>query len=79
MFIATANQLESIPGPLRDRLEVITLSGYTDDEKLNIAERYLLPRQLRENSLRPEELMISKIRIIKSYSRIYARSWRTKS
>ena len=72
MFIATANQLESIPGPLRDRLEVITLSGYTDDEKLNIAERYLLPRQLRENSLRPEELKISKyalLRVIREYTR----------
>jgi ATP-dependent Lon protease len=72
MFIATANQLESIPGPLCDRLEVITLSGYTDDEKLNIAERYLLPRQLRENSLRPEELRISKnalLRVIREYTR----------
>jgi ATP-dependent Lon protease len=72
MFIATANQLDSIPGPLRDRLEVITLSGYTDDEKFNIAQRYLLPRQLRENSLRPEELKISKnamLRIIREYTR----------
>ena len=72
MFIATANQLEAIPGPLRDRLEVITLSGYTDDEKFNIAQRYLLPRQLRENSLQPQELMISKnamFRIIREYTR----------
>lgn len=72
MFIATANQLESIPGPLRDRLEVIALSGYTDDEKCNIAQRYLLPRQLRENSLQPQELMISKnamFRIIREYTR----------
>jgi len=72
MFIATANQLESIPGPLRDRLEVITLSGYTDDEKFIIAQRYLLPRQLRENSLLPEELTISKnamFRIIREYTR----------
>ncbi len=72
MFIATANQLESIPGPLRDRLEVITLSGYTDDEKFNIAQRYLLPRQLRENSLEPHELTISKnamFRIIREYTR----------
>jgi ATP-dependent Lon protease len=72
MFIVTANQLDSIPAPLRDRLEVITLSGYTDDEKLNIAQRYLLPRQLRENSLLPEELIISKnamLRIIREYTR----------
>jgi ATP-dependent Lon protease len=72
MFIATANQLEAIPGPLRDRLEVITLSGYTDDEKFNIAQRYLMPRQLRENSLQPNELKISKnamFRIIREYTR----------
>jgi ATP-dependent Lon protease len=72
MFIATANQLELIPAPLRDRLEVITLSGYTDDEKFNIAQRFLLPRQLRENSLLPDELMISKnamFRIIREYTR----------
>jgi ATP-dependent Lon protease len=72
MFIATANQLDLIPTPLRDRLEVITLSGYTDDEKFHIAQRYLLPRQLRENSLQPTELMISKnaiFRIIREYTR----------
>ena len=72
MFIATANQLDSIPAALRDRLEVITLSGYTDDEKLHIAKRYLLPRQLRENSLQADELTISDtamIRIIRQYTR----------
>ena len=72
MFIATANQLDLIPLPLRDRLEVITLSGYTDDEKFHIAQRYLLPRQLRENSLQPQELIISKnamFRIIREYTR----------
>jgi ATP-dependent Lon protease len=72
MFIATANQLDSIPDALRDRLEVITLSGYTDDEKFAIAQRYLLPRQLRENSLLPKELSISKnamFRIIREYTR----------
>lgn len=72
MFIATANQLDSIPAALRDRLEVITLSGYTDDEKIHIAKRYLLPRQLRENSLQADELTISDtamIRIIRQYTR----------
>ena len=72
MFIATANQLDLIPAPLRDRLEVITLSGYTDDEKLHISQRYLLPRQLRENSLQPGELKISRnamFRIIREYTR----------
>ncbi len=51
MFIATANVLDTIPGPLRDRMEVIQLSGYTLDEKLHIAKRYLVPRQIAENGL----------------------------
>uniref|UniRef100_UPI003C797132 S16 family serine protease n=1 Tax=Roseomonas chloroacetimidivorans TaxID=1766656 RepID=UPI003C797132 len=53
VFIATANMLDTIPGPLRDRMEVITLAGYTEDEKLEIAERYLLRRQMEANGLRP--------------------------
>jgi ATP-dependent Lon protease len=52
MFIATANSLDTIPGPLLDRVEVIQLAGYTTDEKLHIAKRYLVPRQLAENGLR---------------------------
>lgn len=55
VFIATANQIEPIPGPLRDRMEVIQLSGYTAAEKRNIAERYLIPRQLQENGVKPEQ------------------------
>jgi ATP-dependent Lon protease len=51
VFIATANMLESIPGPLRDRMEIISLAGYTDSEKLQIARRYLMRRQLEANGL----------------------------
>src|SRR5512135_848474 len=51
MFIATANQVDTIPGPLLDRMEVIHLSGYTEEEKLEIAKRYLVPRQLQENGI----------------------------
>jgi ATP-dependent Lon protease len=51
LFIATANQLDTIPGPLRDRMEVVRLSGYTADEKVAIARGHLIPRQLRQNGL----------------------------
>ena len=51
IFISTANMLDSIPGPLRDRMEIIQLSGYTEEEKLEIAKRYLVPRQLEETGL----------------------------
>ena len=53
LFIATANQMDTIPAPLRDRMEVVTLSGYTEEEKLVIARRYLVPRQLERNGLKP--------------------------
>ncbi len=58
-FIATANQLGPIPPPLRDRMEVINLAGYSDMEKLQIAKRYLIPRQIEENGLKPAQLAIS--------------------
>ncbi len=56
MFITTANILDTIPGPLRDRMEILRLSGYTEEEKINIAKGYLVPRQIRENGLRAEEI-----------------------
>ncbi len=56
IFICTANQLEPIQPALRDRMEILTLSGYTEDEKLNIAKGYLVPRQVKENGLKPEEI-----------------------
>jgi len=71
MFVATANSL-NIPGPLLDRMEVIRIPGYTEEEKLNIAERYLIPKQLKANGLKPEELKIteSAIRdIVRYYTR----------
>jgi ATP-dependent Lon protease len=59
LFVATANFLQSIPGPLLDRLEVVNFAGYTEREKLEIAKRYLVPRQLRENGLTAEQLGVS--------------------
>ena len=58
MFVATANTL-NIPAPLLDRMEIIRLSGYTEDEKVNIAERYLVSKQMKANGLKPEEFAIS--------------------
>jgi ATP-dependent Lon protease len=59
LFICTANMLDTMPGPLRDRLEVISLPGYTGEEKAQIARRYLVQRQLEANGLRPEQCSIS--------------------
>jgi ATP-dependent Lon protease len=71
-FITTANSADTIPGPLYDRMEVIYLSGYTDKEKIAIAKGYLIPRQIRENGLRPTEINFkdgSLEKIIRSYTR----------
>ncbi len=54
LFICTANQLDTVPAPLLDRMEIIELTGYTEEEKVNIAERYLIPRQIKENGINPE-------------------------
>jgi ATP-dependent Lon protease len=72
MFITTANTLETVPGPLLDRMEIIPLSGYTDREKIAIARGYLIPRQLRENGLRAKEVTFtdqSLQKIIREYTR----------
>ncbi len=59
MFITTANTLDTIPGPLRDRMEIIEIAGYTADEKLQIAKRYLVPRQAERNGLKKSQLRIT--------------------
>ncbi|NLD68904.1 MAG: endopeptidase La [Limnobacter sp.] len=72
VFITTANMLDTIPGPLRDRMEVIALSGYTEDEKLEIARRYLVRRQLEANGVSADQVEIddgSLLRIIREYTR----------
>ena len=72
MFITTANVLDSIPGPLRDRMEIIDLPGYVEDEKFEIAKRYLVGRQLNANGLKPEEAEIADAaihEIIRDYTR----------
>jgi ATP-dependent Lon protease len=72
MFITTANQVETIPAPLRDRMEIIQLDGYTEYEKLHIAKRYLVPRQLKANGLRDDEMDFSEEaiqKIIQHYTR----------
>ncbi len=72
IFITTANQLETIPAPLRDRMEVLALDGYTEAEKLEIARRHLIPRQVKANGLREEEITFTDDavrKIIRDYTR----------
>ena len=72
LFITTANYLDNIPAPLRDRMEIIPISGYTENEKVEIAKGYLIPRQVHENGLFPEEISFTEeaLRvIIRSYTR----------
>jgi ATP-dependent Lon protease len=72
MFITTANQLETIPPPLLDRMELLTLPGYTEHEKLNIAQKYLIPKEIKANALKLEEIVFQEgaLRgIIKDYTR----------
>jgi ATP-dependent Lon protease len=72
MFVTTANTLDTIPGPLRDRMEIIQLSGYTEEEKLEIAKRYLVPRQVERNGLKKSQISISDAAlraVIRDYTR----------
>ncbi|PAE30966.1 endopeptidase La [Paenibacillus sp. 7884-2] len=72
LFIATANNVNSIPGPLLDRMELISIAGYTEVEKLHIAKQHLLPKQLKENGLKKANLQIRENAILKLI-RIYTR------
>ena len=72
LFITTANVLDTIPGPLRDRMEIIELTGYTEEEKVEIARRYLVRRQLEANGLKPEQAEITRealLKIARDYTR----------
>lgn len=72
LFLCTANQLDTIPSALLDRLEIITLPGYTEQEKLAIAKKYLLPRQIENNGLKPGDIVFrgnAMVRIIRNYTR----------
>jgi ATP-dependent Lon protease len=72
LFICTANMLDTIPEPLRDRMEIIELQGYTEDDKLHIAQKYLVPKQIEENGLKPEQIEIPE-EAIRFISRHYTR------
>jgi len=72
MFIATANSMDAIPVPLLDRMEIIRLPGYTEDEKMNIAKKYLFSKQFKQNGIKSKELSIS-IPAIKDIIRFYTR------
>ncbi len=72
LFIATANQMDTVPGALRDRMEVVQLSGYTEEEKIEIARRYLVPRQRAQNGLGEGQVEIADAaltRIVREYTR----------
>jgi ATP-dependent Lon protease len=72
MFVTTANTLDTIPAPLLDRMEILRLSGYSEEEKVQIARRYLIPRQLKQTGIKPEQIEITDEalkRLIASYTR----------
>ncbi|RDY66097.1 endopeptidase La [Halobacillus trueperi] len=72
MFVATANNISNIPGPLRDRMEIITIAGYTEVEKVHIAKEHLLPKQVKENGLKKGQLQLrddALLKLIRRYTR----------
>ena len=76
LFIATANFIQNIPGPLIDRMEVVEFSGYTEREKAEIAKKYLIPRQLEETGLGKRNVTISDEAVMSVVSRLHARERR---
>ena len=76
MFITTANTLDTVPGPLRDRMEVIELAGYTEEEKLEIAKRYLVPRQIERNGLTKGKIDVHRPGAAGDHRRLHARGRR---
>ena len=74
IFIATANYIEGVPEPMRDRMEIISLAGYTGREKLEIARRYLVRRQLEENGLKPEQCEWQEEALVRVIDELHSRS-----
>ena len=79
MFITTANTLDTIPGPLRDRMEIIPLAGYTEEEKLQIAKRYLVPRQIERNGLKRSQIAFSDAGPAGDHRGVHARGGRARA
>lgn len=71
LFVTTANTLQTIPRPLLDRMEVIEINSYTENEKIHIAQRHLIPKQLKSHGLSEEQLSISKKALQKIGDRVY--------
>ena len=79
LFICTANQLDTIPGPLLDRMDIIELSGYTEEEKLRIARRYLVPRQIEAHGLEASQAVVHREGAAPRDRRVHARGGRARA
>ena len=79
LFITTANTLDTIPPPLRDRMEIIQLAGYTEEEKLQIAKRYLVPRQVERSGLKQSQIAFTDTGLKAIIERVHARGGRARA